>query len=98
MAAYSRRQRLAAEGLGTALLLATVVGSGIMADALTDEAGEAYFEARVTVDPAAVADLPGIALLPGMPVEVTLTIGERRAGAYFVEPLLRRFGRALREE
>jgi glycerol uptake facilitator-like aquaporin len=35
MAAYSRRQRLAAEGLGTALLLATVVGSGIMAERLS---------------------------------------------------------------
>src|SRR5947208_16252628 len=31
----TRAQRLLAEGLGTALLVATVVGSGIMADKLT---------------------------------------------------------------
>ena len=30
-------RRLAAEALGTALLVATVVGSGIMADRLTDD-------------------------------------------------------------
>ena len=34
MLVSSRRQRLVAEGLGTALLLATVVGSGIMAERL----------------------------------------------------------------
>jgi len=33
------RQRLAAEAIGTALLVATVVGSGIMAERLTDIAG-----------------------------------------------------------
>src|SRR5882762_9336827 len=33
----SLARRLAAEALGTALLLATVVGSGIMADRLTDD-------------------------------------------------------------
>jgi glycerol uptake facilitator-like aquaporin len=35
MLASARRQRLVAEGLGTALLLATVVGSGIMAERLS---------------------------------------------------------------
>lgn len=35
MLAASRRRRLAAEGLGTVLLLATVVGSGIMAERLS---------------------------------------------------------------
>ena len=34
---FDLRRRLAAEGLGTALLVATVVGSGIMADRLTDD-------------------------------------------------------------
>src|SRR5688572_11871776 len=34
MAAFSTRRRLAAEALGTGLLVATVVGSGIMADKL----------------------------------------------------------------
>ena len=34
MASFSRRQRLVAEGLGTAMLLATVIGSGIMGERL----------------------------------------------------------------
>lgn len=72
--------------------------SYVSADALVDDAGEQYFEARVVLDKDAVADLHDVALLAGMPVEVSLTIGERRAGDYFVEPLLRRFGRAFREE
>jgi glycerol uptake facilitator-like aquaporin len=35
--AFSLPQRLASEALGTAILVATVVGSGIMADRLTDD-------------------------------------------------------------
>jgi glycerol uptake facilitator-like aquaporin len=34
---FSLSRRVAAEGFGTAILVATVVGSGIMADALTDD-------------------------------------------------------------
>ena len=33
-----------------------------------------------------------------MPVEVAIQTGARRAGDYFLEPLFRHFGRALREE
>jgi glycerol uptake facilitator-like aquaporin len=39
MATFDLRQRFAAEALGTALLVATVVGSGIMATSLTDDIG-----------------------------------------------------------
>ena len=74
------------------------VVSYVSADTLIDETGESYFEARVSLDPAAVAELDGVTPLAGMPVEASLTIGERRAGSYLVEPLLRRFGRAMREE
>ena len=37
--AFDLRRRLAAESLGTGILVATVVGSGIMADRLTDDVG-----------------------------------------------------------
>jgi glycerol uptake facilitator-like aquaporin len=37
MASYDLRRRVAAEALGTALLVATVVGSGIMAETLTKD-------------------------------------------------------------
>ena len=38
MAGYDQRRRLIAEGLGTAVLVATVVGSGIMAQSMTKDA------------------------------------------------------------
>lgn len=37
MESYDLGRRLAAEGLGTAILVATVVGSGIMAETLTKD-------------------------------------------------------------
>ncbi|PZX17132.1 HlyD family secretion protein [Palleronia aestuarii] len=87
---------VAAKKAGSPIVPGTV--SYVSADALTDDAGETYFEARVALDPEAVAALDDVVPLAGMPVEVSLTIGERRAGTYLVEPLLRRIGRAMREE
>ncbi|MBL3570285.1 hypothetical protein BV509_18485 [Rhodovulum sulfidophilum] len=79
----------------------TVTGavSYVSADLLEDpQTGASYFEARVTLDPDSVTELDGVALTAGMPVEVTLTIGERRAGDYLLEPILRHFRRAFNEE
>jgi len=71
----------------------------VSADLIEDERdGSAFFEARVALDPATLARLPGVTLTAGMPVEVAIRTGERRAGDYFLEPLTRSFGRALREE
>ncbi len=80
----------------------TVMGEVIYvsADLLQDERdGSTYFEARVALDPADIATLASdVTLTAGMPVEVAIQTGARRAGDYFLEPLLRHFGRALREE
>ena len=81
---------------GSPVVAGTV--SYVSADALVDDAGETYFEARVTLDAQALGEISGVTPVAGMPVEVSLTIGERRAGDYLVEPLLRRLGRAMREE
>lgn len=71
----------------------------VSADMLQDERdGTAYFDARVTIDPASLATLPGITLTAGMPVEVAIQTGERRAGEYILSPLLRRIGNSLHEE
>ena len=86
----------AAKSAGSPIVPGTV--SYVSADALADAEGKTYFEARVELDADALADLAGVTPVAGMPVEVSLTIGERRAGDYFVEPLLRRLGRAMREE
>jgi HlyD family secretion protein len=71
----------------------------VSADLLEDERdGATYFDARVGLDPAAVDALDGVALTAGMPVEVAITTGERRAGDYLLEPITRHLGRAMREE
>ncbi len=71
----------------------------VSADLLEDERdGSAYYSARIGLDPAGVAALGDAALTAGMPVEAAIRTGERRAGDYFLEPILRHFDRALREE
>ncbi len=72
--------------------------SYVSADALEGKNGETYFEARVTLDPEALAEHEEIAVTAGMPVDVSLIIGERRAGDYLLEPVLRHLRRAFREE
>ncbi len=71
----------------------------VSADQLEDpRTGQSYFEARIALDPDAAAALEGARILAGMPVEVTVPMGSRRAGDYLLEPLLRFSRHALREE
>lgn len=71
----------------------------VSADVLTDERdGSEYYDAKVSLDPSTLRGLDQVTLTPGMPVEVAIRTGERRAADYFLEPILRHFGRALREE
>jgi len=65
---FGLSRRLAAEGLGTALLVATVVGSGIMADRLTEDTALA---------------LLGNALPTGAMLVVLITIFGPVSGAHF---------------
>jgi HlyD family secretion protein len=71
----------------------------VSADLLENERdGSTHFEARISLDPEGVAAYPEVSLSPGMPVEVTIEIGERRAGDYVLEPFLRHLRRAFNEE
>lgn len=73
--------------------------SYVSADLLTDPLdGSNYFEARVTIGPEDLDGLGDAALVAGMPVEISIRTGERRAGEYLLEPLLRHMRRAFREE
>jgi HlyD family secretion protein len=77
-----------------------VVGavSRISADALTEQrTGAAYYIIRITLDPAAIAALGEIKLVPGMPVETFVSTGNRRVLSYLMKPLTEQFARALRE-
>lgn len=71
----------------------------VSADLLEDErTGQSYFEARVALDAEDVAQLHDARISAGMPIEVTIPIGSRRAGDYLLEPMLRFARHAFREE
>lgn len=68
-------------------------------DALTDRnTGLSYFTATVEVDPKVLAEkLPGVAITPGMPVEVFVDGGARTAWEYLSEPVVRAYTQSFRE-
>ncbi|WP_245261655.1 HlyD family type I secretion periplasmic adaptor subunit [Ancylobacter sp. FA202] len=68
-------------------------------DVFVNEAsGESWYTVRLTLDPAAVARLAPLKLVPGMPVEVFIDTGPRLALSYFLKPLQDQLMRAFREE
>jgi HlyD family secretion protein len=50
------------------------------------------------VQPAELAKLKGLKLLPGMPAEAYIKTGERTAASYLLKPLLDQMQRAMRED
>ena len=71
----------------------------VSADQLIDpRTGEPYFASRIKVDAEELAALDGVKLQPGMPAEVMIVTGERRAIDYFMAPLSDRMRRAFREQ
>lgn len=71
----------------------------VSADMLTDPRnGETYFLSRVTPSKQSLLKWRKIMLTPGMPAEVMIATGERRAFEYFLGPLKERMARAFREE
>ncbi|MGQ9370049.1 HlyD family type I secretion periplasmic adaptor subunit [Azospirillum sp. ST 5-10] len=71
----------------------------VSADAMTDEAtGVSYFAARVRLSAEELRQLPDVHLAPGMPAEVAIVTGGRRAIDYFLGPWYDATYRAFREE
>lgn len=71
----------------------------VSADLLEDPRdGSRYFEARVALDAVDLDRNPDVSLTAGMPVEVAIQTGERRAGDYLLEPIMRHLRKAMREE
>ncbi len=71
----------------------------VSADRLTDpKTGNAYFVASIRPDPAALAELPGIHLQPGMPVTAMIPTEARTAFDYIVGPLTTSFSQAFRQK
>ncbi len=70
----------------------------VSADQLEDpRRGSSYFVARIRIDEAELERLGGLALVPGMPAEVFIQTGERRAISYLLKPLLETFSRAFKD-
>ncbi len=68
-------------------------------DVTTDERTRAtYYRANVLIDPEQLAHLPGVQLVPGMPVEAMIQIGERSFLRYITQPIRDSFTRAFREQ
>ncbi len=80
----------------TPALAGTVVQ--VSADSLVDPAtSEPYFQVDVAVSPEALAALPHIRTLPGMPAQVMLETGEQTLLDYLVNPVLSGMSTALLE-
>jgi HlyD family secretion protein len=62
------------------------------------QTGLAYYTAGIRVEPAELAKLKGLKLLPGMPAEAYVKTGERTLASYLLRPLLDQMQRALRED
>jgi HlyD family secretion protein len=72
--------------------------SKISADAFEDEQTRTkYYTAEILITPEARAELDGLTILPGMPVEAFVRTGERSPVAYLVKPLTDYFSKAFRE-
>lgn len=75
----------------------------ISADSFTDEnSGQSYFRAQIEVPPAELDRIQKLLgrgqLRPGLPVETMLSVRERTALQYILEPLTRSFRNSLHEQ
>ncbi len=59
--------------------------------------GEPYYQGFIEIGTDELALLGEAKLMPGMPVEVLVSTGERSAGSYLMKPLMDRFSQAFRE-
>ena len=72
--------------------------SRISADVSQDpKTGLAYYTARIRIAPDQRERLAGLRLVPGMPVEAYLQIGERSVMSYLTKPLADQIAKAWRE-
>ena len=70
----------------------------VSADVSTDpKSGQSYYIARIRLPSAELARLGDVRLVPGMPVEAYLRMGERTVLSYLVKPLTDQIAKAWRE-
>ena len=71
----------------------------VASDVSTDErTHQSYFRAHILIDRDQLERLPHVHLMPGMPVEAMIQIGERSFLRYITQPIRDSFARAFREQ
>ncbi|MCX7372914.1 MAG: HlyD family type I secretion periplasmic adaptor subunit [Alphaproteobacteria bacterium] len=71
----------------------------VAADVTTDQATRAtYFRAYIEIDEEQLARLPAVFLVPGMPVEAHVMIGQRSFWRYMTQPVRDSLHRAFQEQ
>jgi HlyD family secretion protein len=90
--------RLSAYKTSTSPLIEGVV-QYVSADMLSDQrTGNPYFLARVALAPESLAEHKDMQPVPGMPADVMIVTGRRRAIDYFLAPITDRMRNSFREE
>lgn len=70
----------------------------VSADVTTDpQTGQTYYIARIAMDEKSRRTVDDLTLVPGMPVEVFMSTGERTALSYLIKPVTDQMNRAFRE-
>lgn len=70
----------------------------ISADVTVDpKSGQSYYVARLEMDDKARREVDNLTLVPGMPVEVFISTGDRTALSYLAKPITDQMTRAFRE-
>jgi HlyD family type I secretion membrane fusion protein len=71
----------------------------VSADRLQDtRSGDAFFTARIGIDPASLKKLPNVELYPGMPADVLIITQKRTALDYMLLPITASLTHAFREQ
>ena len=71
----------------------------VSADVTEDtRSGLSYYTARIEIDEESLEQIVDWKLVPGMPVEVFITTGERTALAYLAKPIMDQLERAFRDD
>jgi len=65
---------------------------------MDDRTRATYYRAQIQIDPEQLARLGGVQLVPGMPVEAMIQIGQRSFLRYITQPIRDSFTRAFREQ
>ena len=63
-----------------------------------DRTRQSHYRVQILIDADQLARLPGVHLVPGMPVEAMIRVGERSFLRYITQPIRDSFARAFREQ